>query len=471
MSTRIIGGKTVEYRSVTGKSGKTREVRVGSKSDTPDNTYIPKEKNRVTTTSGERVINYTDGSKKRFPNGIEPTVITDTNIRDNVIPDINNKINRYAETGQYYDQNGNKFNADGSLADETGKDSTDPRQKQVDDLTASANSDTALINSTLDDLMAQTDKDTAGQIKAIKAQYQVREDALAEVNRRNEMATDTALLLGGTSRYATSGEGISSAQRSAGVMALAQLDAMEQSAIAEAKNAQSEKKYKIASAKLDQVEKLRQEKIKKATELSEKLAEENNTMRENMIKNSRESAIADLFMQGFTEPADMLEMLRATDYGSDITLKEIKETMDIINPSDNLKGLSSDYQTYKAMQKAGEINSKWTYFDYKTALGNASRKPDTSGYDSSGSFDFHSAKMADVKEQARKMFPGTFGSKVTLELTDEQLRDFLNYYQGEVESGQNSLDPETTLVEWSDLMGVKQEKDDAFESKLKKLFD
>lgn len=455
-------------------------------------------------TRGNQMIEQTkkQGSKtfkgSSYDTGIEPTVITDTTIRDKVIPEINSKINRYAETGQYYDANGNKFNANGSVADDnTQTDSTDPRQKKIDDLNASASDDDATINNTLDNLMKQTDRDTASQISAIKNQYEVRKSALSEINRRNEMATDTALLLGGSSRYSTSSNDISGAQRTAGVMALAQLDAQEQSAIAEAKNAKSEKNYKIASLKLQRVEDLRKEKIAQATKLAEELAEENNTMRENMIKQSRESAIADLFMQGITEPAEVLQYLK--DTGSDINLKEIKDTLDIINPDANLKGLSSDYQTYKAMQKAGEIKKDWTYFDYKTALGNASRAPKGSDYNSDGGFDFQKAKIKNVKAQAKAMFPGDFGSRVILELTDEELRDFLNWYQNESGGGEmffdeensldkyspndlsqygapggqfkGGLDPEQALIEWSDRMGVGDEKNDAFEQKLSKLFD
>ncbi len=429
-------------------------------------------------TRGNQMIKQTkaEGSKpfkgSSYDTGIEPTVISDTTIRDKVIPEINSKINRYAETGQYYDANGNKFNANGSVADDNGTDTTDPRQKQIDDLKDSASDDDATINNTLDHLMKQTDRDTASQISAIKNQYDVRKTALGEINRRNEAATDSALLLGGSSRYTTSSNDISGAQRTAGVMALAQLDAQEQSAIAEAKNAKSEKNYKIASLKLQRVEDLRKEKIAQATKLADELAKENNTMRENMIKQSREHSIAGLFSQGITDPAQILDMINYDEQGNmvgDVTLKEIKETLDIINPDANLKGLSSDYQTYKAMQKAGEINSKWTYFDYKTALGNAGRAPKASNYTSDGGFDFHSAKMADVTKMAYEMFPGDFGSKLVLDLTEEELRDFLNWYQNESQTNQNSPDPETALVEWSDTMGVNQGKDDAFEQKLKAL--
>lgn len=432
-------------------------------------------------TRGNQMIEQTkkQGNKpykgSSYDTGIEPTVITDTTIRDKVIPEINSKINRYAETGQYYDANGNKFNANGSVADDnTQTDSTDPRQKKIDDLNASASDDDATINNTLDNLMKQTDRDTASQISAIKNQYEVRKTALAEINKRNEMATDTALLLGGSSRYSTSSNDISGAQRTAGVMALAQLDAQEQSAIAEAKNAKSEKNYKIASLKLQRVEDLRKEKIAQATKLADELAKENNTMRENMIKQSREHSIAGLFSQGITDPAQILDMINYDEQGNmvgDITLKEIKDTLDIINPDANLKGLSSDYQTYKAMQKAGEINKDWTYFDYKTALGNAGRAPKASNYTSDGGFDFQGGKIADVKKQAKTMFPGDFGSKLVLDLTDEELRDFLNWYQNESQTNQNSPDPETALVEWSDTMGVNQGKDNAFEQKLSKLFD
>jgi len=472
-----------------------------------------KQTRSYTTTSGEKVVKYSDGTEKRTPSSsrsnptihlgsevllerakamqeqtqaegvtpfkgstyeaefkkknpkfVEPTVISDVNIRDKVIPDIKKRTDSLAETGQFFDNLGNKHNADGSIADDNTTE--DPRQKQVDELQQSADDDSQMVMSTLDKLMKQTDTNTASQVRSIKNQYDVRRQQIEEINRREGLATDTALLLGGSSRYTSSGTGISAAFERAGIMELATVDAQEQAAISEVKAAQADQNYKLASEKLEYAEQLRKEKIEKATEIANTIAEENKAMTEAMQKQSREYAITDLFMQGITDPA---EILAYTD--GNISLKEIDDVLKIINPEEKLSGLSSDYQTYKAMQKQGEIPDNWNYFDYKTAVGNASRAPKASNYTDEGSFDFFSAKAADVKEMVKQTFPAEFGTQLILELTDEELREFMTYYQNETEANQMNIDPELAFQEWAQTFDVNQEEESSgLASKIEKLF-
>lgn len=319
-----------------------------------------------------------EGSKpfkgSSYDTGFEPTVISDTTIREDVIPDINTRLNKVAETGQYYDSVGNLHDADGSIAETNTADTTG--SAEADQLMTSANEDSKLIFDTLDTLMKQTDSNTASQIRSIKAQYNLREKQLEEINRREQLGEDTALLLGGSSRYAQSSTGISAGFARAGIMELAELDAKEMSAISEAKAAQDTQNYNLASKKLDYVEALRKEKVTKATEIAKNVAEENKKMREKISQQTKEYAIASLFKQGITDPASLLDLVNYDESGAlvgDISLKEIEDTLKIINPDENLNGASSDYQTYKMMQKAGEIPEGWNFFDYKTAVTNAGK--------------------------------------------------------------------------------------------------
>lgn len=324
--------------------------------------------------------------RKDYPTYVEPTVISDTTIREDAIPELNKKIDTYAETGQYYDNNGNLHNADGSVVDSNGETGTyGTGSAEADSLLKSADEDMQGIFDTLDALTKQTDQNTASQIKSIKAQYDVLRQQQEEINRREQASEDTMLLLGGSSRYTSSAVGLSAGIQRAGIMELAALDAAEMSAISEAKAAQAEQNYKLAAEKIDLVEVLRKEKIDKATEIAKTVAEENKKMRERMEKQTVESAIADLFRQGITEPADILEYINykedGTPSGGFVTLKEIQDTLAIIDPAENLKGASSDYQTYKMMQKAGEIPDGWSFFDYKAAVTNAGKKTGSGGAD------------------------------------------------------------------------------------------
>lgn len=316
----------------------------------------------------------------------EPTILTDTNIRDRKIPDINKKLDKLSEKGQYYDANGNLHNADGTLVEQDTEENQgykDPRIDEVNSLNKSVNEDSKMIFSTLDALMKQTDQATASEIQSIKAQYGVRAQQIAEINRREQLSENTSLLLGGSSRYTSSADGISAGFARAGIMELAALDAQEGAAISNAESARADKNYQLASKKLDYVEKLRKEKQDKAAEISKQISEENAKMRDNMIKQTRDNAIVDLFTQGITDPADMLQMLSFDDNGnstgSDITLEEIADTLKIITPPDEFKDASPDLKTFKIMQKSGDVPESWSFFDYKTALGNASRAPSTEG--------------------------------------------------------------------------------------------
>lgn len=237
-------------------------------------------------------------------NLVEPTTISDTTIREDVIPEIDTKIDTLAETGQFVDNNGNLRDADGTIADDT--------QATTDEITAldeSIEQDDNEIQGILDDLKTQLDADTASQIKSIEASFGAREVELKEINRRNEAATDTALLLGGSSRFTQSGDDLSAAQARAGVMEIAQLNALEASAIAEVKAAQAAQDYELASIQIGLIENLRAEKIEKATKLAEDLAEKNNELRERAKTQADEQAIADVLDTGITDPAGIFSAL------------------------------------------------------------------------------------------------------------------------------------------------------------------
>ena len=379
----------------------------------------------------------------------EPTVLTDTNIREKVIPDIDKRLDKLAEKGQYYDANGNLHNADGTLVEQpqdgtTGY--TDSRMSEANALTESANEDSKLIFDTLDSLMKQTDQATAREIKSIKAQYDVREQQLAEINRREQLSENTSLLLGGSSRYTSSASGISAGFARAGIMELAALDAEEASAISTAESARADKNYQLASKKLDYVEKLRKEKQDKASEIAKAVAEENKTMRENMIKQTKDNAIVELFANGVTDPIDLLNLLSFDDNGnptgSDITLEEIADTLKLIQPPDEFKNATADFKTYKIMQKSGDVPESWSFFDYKTAIGNATRAPKTT-------------ESGDFTETEKRKLEQKFGSDWENNTTRKEQ---LDHIYGEGSDREDITFTDTQLVQGAASAGVSIEQ-------------
>lgn len=71
-----------------------------------------------------------------------------------------------------------------------------------------------------------------------------------------------------------------------------------------------------------------------------------------------------------------------------------------------------------------------------------------------GDFDFMAAKMADVKKRAQSSFAPSFANTVMSELTDEELRLFLNDYFYETNDLQMSVEPLQYFNEWKTAAGL-----------------
>lgn len=74
-----------------------------------------------------------------------------------------------------------------------------------------------------------------------------------------------------------------------------------------------------------------------------------------------------------------------------------------------------------------------------------------------GNFDFFDAKIADVKVEAKKMFAPDVANQIISELTDEQLRLFINDYAQESSSQQMSIDVMPYYTQWKEAAGLGEE--------------
>lgn len=308
-------GKTL-YLSQSGKSYQAKKTPTVTASFTPT----------AGANKGVRMNSMSDGTKVAAPvkrtggssaSPVEPTTLSDTNIRENVIPDLNSKANKLTETGQYRDTSGNLRNSDGTIVDE--------QDSQITDLTTDANSYSDSILKTLDDLMASTDADTMRSVRGIKSQYNVRQQQLEDINAREQANMDTALLNSGSSRYTMSGNSASAAQSRYGIMELAQLDAEEQVAIAEVKAAQTAQNYKVLESKVSYLEKLRGEKVEKAKEIAKQAAEENKALMERNQELADQEEISKVLKTGITDPVQIFQAL-----GGKVPFDRIKSVIDII---------------------------------------------------------------------------------------------------------------------------------------------
>lgn len=114
-----------------------------------------------------------------------------------------------------------------------------------------------------------------------------------------------------------------------------------------------------------------------------------------------------------------------------------------------------EYENQLAMQKLTQQTVPKTVTS-RTSSGvtSAPRNIPEGGYDSSGGMNFITAKSNDVKEKVQEMFAPEFTTKLFLDLTDEQLRLFLNDYTTQQNMSQMSIIPENYLNDWKAAAGI-----------------
>lgn len=271
------------------------------------------------------------------------------------IPTINSTFNNLAQRGVTTDPNsGVATYANGQVVADT---------KTEDDA----------IQANLEMMKKTSDAVTADLISTIQSRFAQRKAEQADINNRQNKGITNALLMGGatgqgsSAQYAPiSSEGIVGAQESYGVKRLAELDAQEADLIAEAKNAQRSGDFKLLEEKNRLIEKKRDEKIAEAKVLNDKIAKQNEKIREQEFRASRDTAIADLYAQGITSPTEILKALNET--GGDMTLSEVDDALKSIVPAgldDLVKTLRNNGAPQDVIQKV--LNSQNINEAYKNA--------------------------------------------------------------------------------------------------------
>lgn len=219
-------------------------------------------------------------------------------------------------------------------------------------------------NDLLDQMKATTDANTADQIANIQQMFELRKKQQTQTNQGQQAGVTNALLMGGvtgqgsSSQYAPiSSQNIISAQETYGIQQLANLDAEENTAIAAARQAQQTGNFALLDKKLALIDKQRAEKVAAAQKLNDQILEQNKKLQDQKIQSDRDSAIADEFSSGITDPAKILSELKAK--GIDVTAKDVSNTLDTISKKygvDDTTKLSQDTQEfYKLKSESGGL--------------------------------------------------------------------------------------------------------------------
>lgn len=317
---------------------------------TPVATPIPKEGVNATPNPGWNPdAVYYNNDAVGYPKGYKPssTTISNSNIIEKVIPDLNNRVNTLAKTGAYTDEQGTQRYADGQVVPQ--KTNLDLYNPSTGESVRPLISDTGTVESyrgqgfiddnrqteekQQDDLIASMkknlDESTKRQIDAIEQQFAIRKQQQAEIDRRMGEGINQSLLMGGSSRYAPiSSDSIKATQSSAALMNIAELDAQEKTLINSAIQAQMDGNYKLLAEQVNLAETKRKEKQAASAELAKKISEENKKIKDQLIRASRDGAILGLIDQGITDPSKIIETLNYDDSGNlvgDFTFDEISK--------------------------------------------------------------------------------------------------------------------------------------------------
>lgn len=276
---------------------------------------------------------------------VSTTTLSNTNKMEQ-IPGMVKSLSDLSNKGITTDATGTPKYADGTIYQET----TSADTTSEDDAT----------NKLIDSMKENLDAQTKSLVDNIQQKFALRKSEQEDINRRTQGGINNALLMGGvtgqgsSAQYAPiSSQGIVSATESYGIKQLAALDADEQDAIAQAKQAQTEGNYKILQQKLDLVEKKRQEKLDFAKKLNEQILEANKKKSEQNLQIQKEDAITKLYNQGVTDPNKIADQLRKSGYNA--TLKEVKDATDLLSGIGG-SGIIGEYNFYKSQAlAAGQV--------------------------------------------------------------------------------------------------------------------
>lgn len=292
------------------------------------------------------------GFAKQVAKPVEPTVISSSNITNQVIPGLNQKAADVSQKGTYIDQTGAMRYSDGSAVpaptsaefdpttnswkDQSGNYSAGPQY--VDNPTGDP--DIAQTNQLFDSLKANLDANTLQQVNSIQQQYDSLRAAQTTANNAANGARTTLNLRSGTARFAPlDAAGTALAQTTYGLQQIAKLDADENSAIAQVKAAQSSGNYQLMSKALDIVDASRTAKQAAAQKITDQLSVANEAVQKQQQQNLEDNAIAKLVGSGVTNPADVLKQMTAAGYAV--------SAADVSTALKNLAPTSTAGDTYK----------------------------------------------------------------------------------------------------------------------------
>ena len=296
-----------------------------------------------------------------------PTVMSDANIRENVIPDIINTASKYmpsTNTPVNGTQNGQQNNGStntqtGTQTPSTTSTGTDTGDTSYEDVFSkvfgglqSEPTDPNTANS-LNTLAAMRSSHDAGyntQIANLTSQYNqlIQQTTAAQSNA--QQVEQNFLLKNGAARNST-GPNAMLATINGQINSLASLSAKENSAIAAVQTAMNNSDYKEVQQAQTILDKVTADKKALAEKITASTIAQNTKLNAAQVQSTKDNEIAKIFSSGITDPT---AILNAVDPSLGITDKDIANALKTISNGD-LEGLTGNVKNFYALKEAGAL--------------------------------------------------------------------------------------------------------------------
>lgn len=297
---------------------------------------------------------------------ITPSVLTDANIRETVIPEIRTRAQSLLDPIRVPVTPADKEKPKGPNPDQSFENIYSNFYKgSIDDPNSTENSpETSEAMSILGSMRSENDAVYNSTVQGIASKYSKLEESLKKSQEQDIQGVTNSLIRNSTlgtnaSRYnPIASSNILKQRITSNISELADLADKEASLIIQAQNSRSQNNYRLLEKQLDLIEIVRKEKNTKAQKISDEIAKQNKEIKDKEIQASRDNAIAGIVQQGITDPKTILELLNFNEQGNivgDFTVKEIGDTLKIIAPGDDLDKLSGTTRDFFILKGTGNL--------------------------------------------------------------------------------------------------------------------
>lgn len=298
-----------------------------------------------------------------------PTVVTDANIRENIIPQIQSQVqtattpasnNPSASQNQTVQSNTGQNTGNNNSDIDTTLDGTDYNaiynkilgQENAQPIDPLTQKELDLITSQ----QSSVDSGYNSQISGLQTAYnQVRASTQAATDAQNAQTTFQGERTGITSSTTQS---IINAENNANLNKMASLTADENTAISNIQTAMSKSDYQSAQDQVTALEKIQSDRAALAQKVTDSLVTQNETNQKTILQAQQDAQISKVFASGVTDPAKILSTLNAN--GGSFTLAQINTALKNLTTDGNLQNLTGNVKNFYSLKDSGALPSSIT---------------------------------------------------------------------------------------------------------------